>query len=201
MSIELDGFDILKPESYARMLKYDVIVNCVGFTKGHMLKDENINLNYRAVIGLVAWCNKHKKKYVHISTDIVYAGTQCNALETDVPVHAANWYAYSKLLADGYVQAVCNDYLLIRTAFKPRPFPYKKVFLKFGNFDYVDVIAELIIDLMGKNACGVYNVGTKTKSMWEHARETVPDIETADSIPVDVTMNLEKMKGLLCAKE
>lgn len=190
-----NGFDVLDSFLYGRYLNgYECIVNCTGFTKGHSDKRANLDLNFRAVIELADYCAKHNKKYVHISTDIVYAVSVHSASEDDVPIHARNWYAYSKLLADGYVQAVCEDYLLIRTAFKPRPFPHKVAVNKVGNFDYVDVITGLIVELIEGEASGVYNVGTKLKTMLEHARETVPDIElNTDSSPIDVSMDLSKM--------
>lgn len=191
-----NGFDVLDSFLYGRYLNgYECIVNCTGFTKGHSDKRANLDLNFRAVIELADYCAKHNKKYVHISTDIVYAGSVHSASERDVPVHARNWYAYSKLLADGYVQEVCENYLLIRTAFKPRPFPYKVAFPKVGNFDYVDVIAGLIVELIEGGARGVYNVGTRYKTMTSHAQETVPDIESDDNHElVDVSMSLEKMQ-------
>ena len=190
-----DGFNLLIPFLFGRYLNgYDSLINCTGFTKDHSDKETNLALNYKAVVDLVDYCNRQGKKYVHISTDIVYAGSVHSASEDDVPIHARNWYAYSKLLADGYVQAVCEDYLLIRTAFKPRPFPHKVAVNKVGNFDYVDVITGLIVELIEGGASGVYNVGTKLKTMLEHARETVPDIElNTDSSPVDVSMNISKL--------
>ena len=190
-----DGFDVRIPFLYNRYLSgFDCIINCTGFIKDHSDKQNNLELNFKAVVDLVNYCNQHGKKYVHISTDIVYAGSVHSASEDDVPIHARNWYAYSKLLADGYVQAVCEDYLLIRTAFKPRPFPHKVAVNKVGNFDYVDVITGLIVELIEGGASGVYNVGTKLKTMLEHARETVPDIElNTDSSPVDVSMNISKL--------
>jgi len=192
---ERDRFDLLNSYLFGRYMKgYDCIINCTGFTKDHSDKETNLALNYKAVVDLVDYCNRQGKKYVHISTDIVYAGSVHSASEDDVPIHARNWYAYSKLLADGYVQAVCEDYLLIRTAFKPRPFPHKVAVNKVGNFDYVDVITGLIVELIVSGASGVYNVGTKLKTMLEHARETVPDIElNTDSPPIDVSMDLSKM--------
>ena len=190
-----DDFDVLEPFFYGRYLGgYESVINCTGFTKDHADKRANLELNYRAAIELVNYCNRHNKKYVHISTDIVYAGSVHCASENDVPVHARNWYAYSKLLADGYVQEFSRNYLMIRTAFKPRPFPYKVAFPKVGNFDYVDVIAELIIELIEGGAAGVYNVGTRYKTMFSHALETAPEIEADDSRElVDVSMNLEKL--------
>jgi nucleoside-diphosphate-sugar epimerase len=194
-----DGFDVLMPHLYRQFLSdHDCIINCIGFTTDHRDRERNIDLNFRAAVYLANWCDLHRKRYVHISTDIVYAGSPPFAREGDVPVHDPNWYAYAKLLADGYVQMCCKDYLLVRTAFKPRPFPFPVAFRKVGNFDYVDIIAGLIIRLIEKNVIGVYNVGTKLKTMVEHARETVPDIQLKmDSKFVDVSMNLEKMEAVL----
>ena len=196
---EFEGFDLAEPWNFGFYLSDgDPIINCTGHTKEHKDRFYNMELNFRAVIDLVEYCNVHHKKYVHISTDIVYAGSVLYASEDDVPVHAPNWYAYSKLLADGYVQTVCKDYLLIRTAFKPRPFPFSVAVNKVGNFDYVDVIGDLIVRLIQSGAEGVYNVGTGLKSMHKHALETVPDIELLeDSEMVDVSMNLGKMKAAL----
>lgn len=192
---ELEGFDLEEPWNFGFYLgDGDTLINCTGFTNCHSDRFNNMKLNFEGVIDLVEYCNSYRKKYVHISTDIVYAGTPQNAKETDVPVHAPNWYAYSKLLADGYVQTACHDYLLIRTAFKPRPFPYKVAFRKIGNFDYVDTIADLIVKLIEAGAEGVYNVGTSVKTMYQHACETMPGIKL-DKVhePVNVTMSLEKM--------
>lgn len=191
-----NGFDVLDPFSYGKHLSgYDCVINCTGFITDHSDRQSNLDVNFKAVVELANYCARHNKKYVHISTDIVYAGSVHSASESDVPVHARNWYAYSKLLADGYVQEVCENYLLIRTAFKPRPFPYKVAFPKVGNFDYVDVIAGLIVELINGGAVGVYNVGTEYKTMYSLAQEIVPDIVLDDSRElVDVSMNLEKLR-------
>lgn len=192
-----DGFDALDPFFYRRYLKgHDCIINCVGFTKDHSDRQANLDLNFKVAVELADYCNRYNKKYVHISTDIVYADSVHSAKEDDVPVHARNWYAYSKLLADGYVQEFCKDYLLIRTAFKPRPFPYKVAFPKVGNFDYVDVIAGLIIELIEGGAAGVYNVGTQYKTMFSHALETNPEVKSDDAHElVDVSMSLGKLRA------
>lgn len=196
------GFDVLCPWRLHSYLKgHECLVNCTGYTKYHGNRPANMAINFQGAINLVNYCNTTGKRYVHISTDIVYAGSVPFATEEDVPVHAPNWYAYSKLLADGYVQQACTDYLLIRTAFKPRPFPFPVAFDKYGNFDYVDIIAGLIVKLIESDAKGVYNVGTHAKTMLNHARETVPDIELDAKYPlVNVSMNITKMHGVLHGK-
>jgi dTDP-4-dehydrorhamnose reductase len=139
---------------------------------------------------------------IHISTDYIYANSNLDADEdATVPVHANNWYSYTKLLGDAHIQLMSKDYLIIRCSHKPKPFPYDKAWYnQWGNFDYVDVIANLIVRLVLSDAKGVYNVGTKCKRMFSLARETKPGIESITAptnVPYDVSMNTLKMKTKL----
>lgn len=201
-SRDVHGVDITKPYTYKHLVeKYNQVVNCIGYTVTRQPEREPAwSVNYTGVMDLVDLCNKFGTKLIHISTDFIYARSPKAAKETDCPVHFDNWYTYSKLLADAYIQARCKDYLLIRTSFKARPFPYDGAFLKrVGNFDYVDIIAGLIIDLVDAGAEGVYNVGTKRKTMLDLARQTRADVSviTDDVCPSDTTMDLTRMKQKL----
>lgn len=190
-------------EKYCRKIdEYDVIVNCIAFTNTYSDdKETHWNVNYRRTCDLVDYCFSTKKKLIHISTDYVYSGSVENASEEDVPVHCQNWYGYTKLISDAYVQLRSWRYLLIRTSFKPRPFPYPKAInTQIGNFDYVDVITEKIINLINKNKDGVYNVGTEKKTIAELAKQT-KDIEEIDAIihktmPRNITMNISKLNNV-----
>ena len=165
---------------YQYLKDYDIIINCVAHTDTYSNERElHWAINYKAVSRLTDWCNENDKKLVHISTDYVYANSSDLATEADVPVHANNWYSYTKLLADGYVQAKSNNYLLIRTSFKEKPFPYLEAFRDLkGNFDYVDVISEKIIKLIELDASGVFNIGTSFKTMLELALKTKSDVKS-----------------------
>jgi dTDP-4-dehydrorhamnose reductase len=138
---------------------------------------------------------------IQISTDYVYANSVKNASEEDVPANCNNWYTYSKLLGDAYVQFMAKDYLLLRCLFKPRPYPYPKATIQTGNFDYVDTISKLIISLIENNASGVYNVGTERKTMQELALQTrdvdLWDKNPEETMPLDVSMNIDKMNNFL----
>jgi len=203
VSRKRDGIDFNKLESYERYLHYyDTIFNCVAYTKTY---DNNKNLhvqtNFKSVIDLVEYCNQTNKKIVHVSTDYIFSNSVENASEEDVPANCNNWYTYSKLLGDAYVQFMAKDYLLIRCEFKPRPYPYPKATIQIGNFDYVDTVASLIISLIKNNASGVYNVGTGRKSMLELASQTKEvelwDKNPEETMPFDFTMNVDKMKNFL----
>jgi dTDP-4-dehydrorhamnose reductase len=204
ISRKKNGFDFTSIDTYKHLLEgYNQIVNCIAYTKTYEAERKlNWDINFLGVIQLTDYCKKTGKKLVHISTDYVYANSVNVASEDDVPASFNTWYSYTKLLGDGYVQAILDDYLLIRTTFKPRPFPWKKAWNSIvGNFDYIDVITKLVIEVIEKNAVGVYNVGTEPKTYHDLAIQTVPDC-VADSDmfihhPSDVTMNLKKMKDLL----
>ena len=203
ISRKKDSIDFMDPETYRPFLEknYDQIINCIGYTKTYEKeRNPNWDLNYLGVMYLTNMCNNYNKKLIHISTDYVYANSTIGHSEDDIPVHFESWYSYTKLLGDAYVQALATNYLLIRTNFKPRPFPWKKAWDDIqGNFDYVDIIAKLIIDLIKAKATGVYNVGTEPKTYYDLAKQTLSDcIKDNDGLhhPKDVTMNLNKLHNV-----
>ena len=186
------------------LLGYNQILNCIGYTNTYSdEKQEHWDINFKGVISLVDICEKRCQKLIQISTDYIYSGSDRNANEEKtVPVSCNSWYGYTKLLADGYIQCKSNSYLIIRTSFKPSPFPYPQAIIQYGSFDYIDVIASLIIKLIEKKASGVYNVGTKTKSMHDLAKQTNPKViltykKIHDSMPKDITMDTSKMRVFL----
>ncbi len=203
------GFDLTQPKTYENFLRkkapnqtYDVILNCIAHTDTYSPEREHHwNVNYKAVADLVDFCNSNKIKLVHVSTDYVYSNSNHPASETDVPVHGANWYGYTKLLGDAHVQLKSNQYLILRATHKPKPFPYPKAWSdQVGNFDYVDKIAALMIAAIKKNATGVLNVGTETKSMLDLALQTKTEttaIPRPAHAPADVSMSIDKLKSLL----
>lgn len=202
LSRKAHGFDLTR-SSFEVMNKYDTIINCIGCTDTYSSEknDEHFTINADSVLGLIEYCNEHKKKLVHISTDYVYTHSAEHANESDhlKPVKTA--YGYSKLIGDMYVTSYCNDYLLIRCSFKKKPFPYDKAVPQIGNFDYVDDIATIIARLIMNDACGVYNVGTTTKTMLELANRTndstVQGQKNNQKMPENITMDISKLTNFL----
>lgn len=197
MSRKKDGFDITKNDF--NFYGYDVIINCIAFTNTYSNdKENNWNVNYKAVADLVDYCNNKNIKLVHISTDYVYTNSNSEASENDIPVHGNNWYSYTKLLADAYIELKSNNYLICKGTHKPNPFPYEKAWAdQWGNFDYVDVIASLIINLVMSNNFGIFNVGTEFKSMFDLAKQTNKNVKPAgkpEYVPNNTSMDVSKLK-------
>jgi hypothetical protein len=198
-----DDLDIRRPSTWMGLIPKDTteIINLIANTNTY---SDDVRLmydvNYSAVVELVRFCNKRNIKLVHYSTDYVYENSTSNATERTKEKPTSH-YATSKWLADKYIMQHCNDFLICRGSQKPDPFPYDVGFTDLmGNFDYPDVIAEIFIKMVKSGAKGLYNIGTETKSIYDLALQTQPDVKpglTPSHMPKDVTMNLTKMKTWL----
>jgi dTDP-4-dehydrorhamnose reductase len=206
ISRKKDGFDIRNNTVYSqyKLFEYNIIVNCIADTNTYSNnKQSHWDINFKAVKSLAEYCDNRGIKLVHISSDYIYANSTTIPSEEDVPVHAENWYSYTKLLGDAVAQLVCENHLICRCTHKPKPWKYDTVWSNIkGNFDYVDVIAKLIIDLINKNVHGVINVGTETKTLFDLAKQTKEDITISDnfkqlSTPSNTEMNITKLNNLL----
>jgi dTDP-4-dehydrorhamnose reductase len=198
ISRKKDNIDVLNFNEWCNQLSnYDIILNCIANTDTYSEnKQSHWDINYKFVYELINYCNINNKKLIHISTDYLYTNSNNNTSENDIPVHNKTWYGYTKLLSDGLVQLMCNDYLICRCTHKPNPFPFDGAWIdQIGNFDYVDVISNLIIKLIKLNSSGLYNVGTETKTMFELASKTknVNKIFSPSHVPKNTSMNIDKL--------
>jgi hypothetical protein len=83
--------------------------------------------------------------------------------------------------------------------YTPTPFPYESAWIdQIGNFDYIDTISSLVIDMINSKISGVYNVGTEMKSVYQLALKTKKNIKPIiDNVPKDTSMDTSKMKNSL----
>ena len=203
ISRKKDQIDFTDISTYKEKLSnYNTILNCVGFTKTYSDDNETVRkINYEGVISLSDYCEKENKKLVHISTDYVYANSKNNSTENDLPLISPNWYTYYKLLSDEYIVSKNNNFLVCRCSFKPNPFPYENAWVDhIGNFDYVDVISTLLIELINKNAKGLLNVGTEIKSIYDLAIKTNSKVTKSfkpEMVPSNVSMDVTKLTKFL----
>ena len=203
ISRKKDQIDFTDISTYKEKLSnYNTILNCVGFTKTYSDDNETVRkINYEGVISLSDYCEKENKKLVHISTDYVYTNSKNNSTENDLPLISPNWYTYYKLLSDEYIVSKNNNFLVCRCSFKPNPFPYENAWVDhIGNFDYVDVISTLLIELINKNAKGLLNVGTEIKSIYDLAIKTNSKVTKSfkpEMVPSNVSMDVTKLTKFL----
>jgi len=198
ISRKKNGIDVSDFNKWCyKMLPYDVIVNCIAYTNSYSNeKDKHYKINYEFVSWLVKFCNEYDKKLIQISTEFVYANNKIPPTEEDIPQPDQTWYAYSKLLADEYIQLKSNNYLICRELHKPNPFPYPEVWDVQTSGDTVDKIVNLITQLIHKDAKGVFNVGIGSKNLKTiapHSKIIPPPLH----IPLDTRMDLSKLNKVL----
>jgi dTDP-4-dehydrorhamnose reductase len=141
-----------------------------------------------------------------IQTNVVGTSNVINAfghlpfvfISSEYATWEGNVYARTKKLGEQLVARGCPTHLIIRTLFKPRPFPFPRAFVdQFTMGDYVDVIAPLIIaaiknwDLQGGN---LTYIGTGRKTIYELAQESNAHV---GQISIDEITNVRLPKDYL----
>ncbi len=144
----------------------DLIVHMAAYTsvdKAETERFECFNINVKGTYEVL----KHygDKPFIFISTE---------------HVNAPGVYFQSKMIGELLVKNLAKNYLIIRTLFKPNPWPFEYAFTdQMTQGDYIDVIAPLIAKAIqewdGKSK--IMYVGTERKSMFELAKRTKADVK------------------------
>jgi len=101
----VSGVDVEKQDVLVRIfarLKPDVVINCIGLTKHHKEADAPMlatPLNALLPHRMADLCAVAGARFIHVSTDCVFAGTKGNYLETDAP-DAFDVYGKTKQLGE-----------------------------------------------------------------------------------------------------
>lgn len=198
-----DGFDAVSSDiSLFVPIETEIIINCIGNTDTYSKEKEgHWRVNYAFAERLSRYCSERGIKLVQISTDYVYAGCGTRpSKESDVPVHAENWYSYTKLLADAAVELANPKNLICRLTHKSRPLMYSTAFEdRISNFIYTDEAAAEIVWLIRSGAEGIFNVGRSPLTAYDWAKIDNPNISPSKSpegIPLNTAMDTNKIKSI-----
>lgn len=158
------AMDITYPRSFPFPNPYDVVIHCAAYTDVAGAEREKAKCHKINVIGTKNLVSHFSNSYfVYISTEYAY--------------NPLNFYTYTKLWGEDIVERHSN-HLIIRTLFKPYPFPFKKAFIdQYTTGDTVDIIAPMIVDAIQKRLTGRIHLGTGRKTMYEMAKRSRPDVE------------------------
>jgi len=109
-----------------------------------------------------------------------YRGTPFVYISTEYANDPLGVYALTKRLGEEVVKTH-PTHLIIRTSFKPTPFPFPKAYIdQYTQGDYVDVMAGVIakdISEWNMEESKMIYSGTGRKTMYELAKRTRPDVE------------------------
>lgn len=97
----------------------DVIINCAAMTDvDGCEKDHQAAINANIILpqNLAVLCEEHKIPFIHISTDFVYGRDDVDPtpIDEDSECSPVNFYGETKLIADKFIQANVENYLILR---------------------------------------------------------------------------------------
>lgn len=94
--------DLFNVEAVISNLKPDVVINCIGLIKQHDIAKQHtdaIAVNSLLPHQLASICTQFEAKFIHFSTDCIFAGIKGGYLENDIP-DAIDLYGRSKSLGE-----------------------------------------------------------------------------------------------------
>jgi dTDP-4-dehydrorhamnose reductase len=149
-------------ESVFKANKPDFCINTAAYTavdKAETETEKAYEINVSGAKNLAEVCQTYKTKLIHVSTDFVFDGsldenqTTKGYTEDDVP-NPKSIYGQTKLAGEKAIQAVFDDYFIVRTAW---------VYSQFGN-NFMKTMLRLGAE---KDSLSVVNdqIGTPTNAV------------------------------------
>lgn len=168
----------------------DIIIHCAAMTNPlnnhEKFPRESIEKNIIGTGFLAMLCSSSSTiKLVYISTDYVYEDQDgkpiseqrgsCGEGSTNT-IPFTN-YGWSKLGGECSV-LMCPNHLILRSAHTNRPFKHDKALTdSYKSSIYVDDASKMMWELIKHDCAGVYNVGGLSKTIYDFAKETNPDVK------------------------
>ena len=198
---QLNILDIKSIERYIKKHRPKYLIHCAALSRPMKIHDadisKSIDLNIIGTANVVKICKQFNIKLIYFSTGYVYPGIKGNYKETDslLPI---NNYAWSKLGGECAVSMYKNS-LILRIIMCEKPFLHKKAFHDIEtNFMYHEDVVKIIPKILNK--FGIINVGGKTQSVYEFAKNSnknVKKISGKKIFPPKPSMNTSKLKKIL----
>ena len=167
-----------------------IVLNAAAYNQVDVAETEPVaafTANALAVRNLAMACRQVDAKLVHFSTDYVFDGTAGRAYTEEDRPHPLGAYAVSKYAGELYAQAYLDAPLIVRTSgvFGPGGLhtargnfievmlrlaaagqPIKVVEDHVASPTYAPLLAARTVDLLERNASGVFHIGGGTATSW-----------------------------------
>lgn len=187
---ELDVTDTAKVAAIIDILRPSVVVNSSAYNGVDTAEDEPLKaleVNALAVRNLAVAARRANAALVHFSTDYVFDGTKGESYGEDDLPSPANAYGVSKLAGEYYAQAYHDRAIVIRTSAVFGPAgqftargnfvelmlrlaagdkPIRVVSDSFASPAYAPVLAARTVDLVERDAAGVFHGGGGVPVSW-----------------------------------
>ena len=190
--IQIDITDRAKVEEVLADFDPAIVFNAAAYNQVDVAEKEPqaaFAANALGVRNLAVACRQMDARLVHFSTDYVFDGMAGRPYREEDPTHPLGAYAVSKLAGELYAQAYLDRPLIVRTSgvFGPGGVqtnrgnfvelmlrlassgqPIRVVEDHFASPTYAPALAARTIDLVEKDAAGVFHIGGGTPISWFH---------------------------------
>ena len=115
----LDITDAAAVESWMSEHAYDLVINCAAMTNVdgcEAAEGAAFKVNAQGPENLARECEKQDAKFVQVSTDYVFPGTDTTPRTEQDPTGPVSAYGRSKLVGELAVRKACRKYFIVRTA-------------------------------------------------------------------------------------
>lgn len=203
LAIDINDFDIKSLEAVRSFFKtqtFDDIIHCAALARLSDCENDPDQAILTNTVGtanlVVATLEKNIQtrqniRFVHISTDGVYAGKTGNYSEND-PTIPYTKYGWTKLSAEGPVRLLKNHCIIRTRFFDPQNITFDESATDiYTSKISVDELVQNISFLLKSNYVGLINVGGYRISDYEMNKKYKPDIRPC--LAKDILKNISFM--------
>jgi dTDP-4-dehydrorhamnose reductase len=135
---ELDITDSKLVLAYFQQFKPDFVINCAAYTavdKAETDETTAMSINCLGVENLAKACKEINARFIHVSTDYVFDGSQSIPYSETDPVNPIGKYGFTKLKGEEAVLQVAPDAWIVRTSWLYSSYGanFVKTMLRLGN--------------------------------------------------------------------
>lgn len=201
---DVDSLDITDENAVSLFFKdnkFDFVINCAAYTAVDKAEsDEEVaeKINALAPQLLAQYSKRVGAKFIHISTDYVFAGTACIPYDEDEPVDPQGVYGRTKLKGEQLLVEENSESVIIRTAWLYSVFGnnFVKTMLRLGKergelnvvFDQVGSptnaadLAGAILKIVGASEFvpGIYHFSNEGVASWYDFAKAIFEISGVD---------------------
>ena len=201
-----DEFNLTKLnsiESFFDTHDIDAVIHCAALARMSSCEKDPVAAITSNIIGTSNLVNivikkesevKKQIRFVHISSDGVYAGTKGNYSETD-PSIPYNKYGWTKLGAECAVNLLSN-FCIIRTRFfDPENIPFDESATDlYSSTMPVENLANSILQVLYTDFIGTINIGSPSQSDYDHFKLFKPSLKTCTRDDIIKTLSFQLAK-------
>lgn len=188
-TLKLDITDLEEVRAMMQSEHVDVVVNCAAYTNVEKAEDDYATadlINHTAAANLAQACAETGASLVHVSTDYVFQGEDCQPCTEDRPTDPLGAYGKTKLAGEKAIEASGCNHLILRTAWLYSSFgnnfvktmrrltserdSLKVVFDQVGTPTYAGDLADVIFKIveggMYKDHPGIYHFSNEGVCSW-----------------------------------